>query len=74
MFKKISPLFPLWNKNVEAKVGARDLEMKYICDTNMIVTKRTTTTTTTKQKSSQNPVILRKNPPVGICRWKIFQN
>lgn len=73
MFKKISPLFPLWNKNVEAKVGARDLEMKYICDTNMIVTKRTTTTTT-KQKSSQNPVILRKNPPVGICRWKIFQN
>lgn len=73
MFKKISPLFPLWNKNVEAKIGARDLEMKYICDTNMIVTKRTTTTTT-KQKSSQNPVILRKNPPVGICRWKIFQN
>lgn len=53
---KTSPLFPLWNKNVEATVRVQDLEMKYICDINMIVMSKRTTTTTAKQKKERgNP-------------------
>lgn len=51
--KKISPLLPLWNKNVEVKVRIQDLERKYICGTNIIVMSKTTTTTTTKTEKGE---------------------